>query len=293
MKKIYFKIIKVLKLNKKICAFFLVTLVLYCYARYIEPNYVRITKYYINNSNFFFKNEKIKIIFAADFHCGIFFSVERVKDTVKKINDCKPDLILLGGDYIDRDKKFIEPCIEELSLLKAKYGVYAVLGNHDCFTAEKKISDTINKTGIKLITNRGEWIHFEKGRLRICGVGDFWEQNQDLKKTLDIAGKNDYVILLNHNPDYVNMIGKSDLEKIDIILCGHTHAGQVTLFGVWAPVINTSSGTDFLYGKKRINTTDVITTSGLGTAIYPLRFFAQPEIVQIEVCSSEIGFRLP
>jgi len=218
------------------------------------------------------------VVFAADIHCGPLFSVGRVRDVVSKINSIRPDIILLGGDYIYSDVKNIKPCVGELKNLKAPLGVYGVLGNHEHWADARLSGQALEEAGVKLLDNRAEWVGSAGGRIRVGGVGDLWTDYQNIAPTVEDAAAGDFVILLSHNPDYA---WETTTDKIDLMLSGHTHGGQVTLFGLWAPAKNTAHGGNYVSGMADIKGAKVFVTNGVGTTGLPLRFFARPEIVEI------------
>jgi len=219
------------------------------------------------------------VVFAADFHCGPLFSVERTGDVVRMINSLKPDLILLGGDYIFDDVNYIKPCIGELKNLKAPLGVYGVLGNHEHWADAESSRQALSEAGVTLLDNRAEWVELGGGRIRVGGVGDMWTDVQDIAPTVEDAAAGDFAILLSHNPDYAEGL-KTD--KVDLMLSGHTHGGQVTVFGLWAPVKSTAYG-KYVSGMVDAGGTKVFVTKGIGMAGLPIRFFARPEIVRFHL----------
>jgi predicted MPP superfamily phosphohydrolase len=134
--------------------------------------------------------------------------------------------------------------------------------------------------GIVVLDNHAEWIVLGEERIRIGGVGDLWEDSQDLSATTDGVQDDDFVILLSHNPDYVEDIRTG---AIDLVLSGHTHGGQLTLFGLWAPIVPSRFGQKYRSGIVRTPFTTAIISNGIGTITPPLRLFARPEIILIRL----------
>ena len=272
-------LIRKLKIKTLFLIFSGICLIFFSYI-YIEPFWVK-----VNNIEFKHKDIPVdfhnkKIIFISDIHHGPYLSINRVKKLVQKINKLKPDMILLGGDYVHRNKKYIKPCFKELKKLKAKFGVFGVLGNHDHWESASLTISSMKKAGINLVKNSGKWIYYKKSRIKIGGVGDLWEDTQIIKPIINDANINDFVILISHNPDYVEKV-KSN--KIDLVVSGHTHGGQVTLFGLWAPILPSKYGQKYRSGIKYNNNICTLITTGIGTITPPVRFFARPEIVLISL----------
>jgi predicted MPP superfamily phosphohydrolase len=242
---------------------------------FIEPYLLTISHTNIKDPAIPPEFEGVSIAFLSDIHHGPFFDRKRVANVVAKTNSLGADIIILGGDYVHGEPKYIMPAFEELSRLKAPLGVYAVLGNHDHWESAHMTRRAIAKAGIKLIDNRAFWLIRGEDRIRIGGVGDLWEDTQDIRPTIQNASTDDFVVLVSHNPDYVEKLRTG---LIDLMLSGHTHGGQVTLFGLWAPIVTSRHGQEFRSGLKDINGIKLLVSKGIGTIAPPVRFFARPEI---------------
>jgi uncharacterized protein len=264
------------KSSKKIkyCIMFLV-IICFTYP-FIEPYWVQTKEISYIDRDIPISFEGFKVIFVSDIHHGKSYSIKRVRKLVEKVNKLKPDIILLGGDYVNSDKKYIEPCFDELKNLKALYGVYGVMGNHDHYEDAELTSESMAKAGIVQMDNNGVWINKGSDRIKIGGVGDLLEDKQDLRPILSETKLEDFVLLMSHNPDFAEKI---NTDKIDLMLSGHTHGGQVTLFGLWAPLIPSSYGQKYRTGVIETGNTKVLVSNGIGNAMdYPFRFFARPQI---------------
>ncbi|MEN8153626.1 MAG: metallophosphoesterase [Acidobacteriota bacterium] len=249
----------------------------YCY---LETHWIKIKKVELISGDVPLAFVGKKIVFITDIHHGPFFSIERVKKLVKRINKLEPDLILMGGDYIHRDEKYIKPVFDEFKEFKSKLGIYAVSGNHDHWENPQLIKEMMNRNKINICDNKSYWLKTGNDRIKIGGVGDLLEDSQVLKNTTDDLVKKDFCILLSHSPDFLEEM-KTDL--IDFTLSGHTHGGQMTFFGIWAPVIPSKYGQKYRYGMKRFGNMQSYISSGIGTITPPVRFFCRPEIVLIEL----------
>jgi uncharacterized protein len=221
-----------------------------------------------------------KIAFLADIHHGPFTGVEFVEQAVALANDWKPDLVLLGGDYTHRTNMYAEPCMRTLGKLKSRFGVYGVLGNHDHWYGANITRKWLNTNGIQELTNDGIWLEQQESRLRIAGVGDLWEDVQDLDAALDDTQESETSIVVSHNPDFVE--GIID-ERVGLVLSGHTHGGQVVLPGYGAPRVPSRFGQKYLYGLVKTPATQVYVTCGVGTVSPPMRFCCHPEVALITI----------
>lgn len=243
----------------------------------IEPYWIRIHTFEFSDNDIPREFDGTRVIFISDIHHGPYFSLERVRAVVEKINSLKPDIVLLGGDYVHRDKKYIAPVFEELAHVMAPLFYGAVLGNHDHWESFDESKNSLLQAHIQYLDNHGYWIQKGRGRIKIGGVGDLWEDSQDLSPIIEDTDESDFVLLVTHNPDFFPLLKNYG---IDLVLAGHSHGGQVTLFGIWAPIlpIKNKSYWKGWYGNQF---STLYVTTGIGTVTPPVRFFCRPEIVVI------------
>jgi len=221
-----------------------------------------------------------KIVFAADFHYGMFFGARRLEGVVQKINSLNPDIIILGGDYIESDPNYIIPCFDALGKLNARSGVYAIMGNRDYQNGMAGlIRQAMADHNIKLLENSGVWISQNKpgeestiGRLRLGGVADILRSNPNIEGALGEVAKDEFAILAVHNPSY----GQIADPRVDLALSGHTHGGQVTLFGF--RLLPWQWSWRYTSGIYKTDGTTIIVSNGVGTRLLPIRLFAPPQI---------------
>lgn len=219
--------------------------------------------------------EDMKIIFLSDIHYGPARNHEWLRMVVNMVNAQKPDLVLLGGDYVEYHSSYVEPVIRELSNIDSTYGVYAVMGNHDYFRGADLMPEAIEKYGIKLLDNKNEYVKLNDGGFWLGGIADPVYGNPDYTASSDGIRSDDFAILLSHTPDQVIDL---DDGKFDLALSGHTHGGQITLFGLWAPYVPSEYGNKYLSGTFNINGVKLLVSNGTGTFRFPFRWFAPAQI---------------
>jgi uncharacterized protein len=245
----------------------------------IEPYRLRVNRLEFVDADIPAAFDGVTIAFLADIHHGPWFSLRRLDRVVAAVNELHPDIVLLGGDYVHRSPRYIAPCYGKLAALAPRIGAFAVLGNHDHWEGADASRQAMAKAGITLLDNRGEWVSIGDARIKLGGVGDLWDDRQDPEPTIGDAKEDDFVILLSHNPDYADEIRT---DKIDLMLCGHTHGGQVTLFGRWAPIVPLRHHRQkYRAGLVENGHTKVYITTGVGTVTPPIRLFCRPEIALI------------
>lgn len=241
---------------------------------FIEPYWVEIKEITIESNQIPANFHGKKIVFLADIHASPFYSQDRLDNLVTRVNAMNPDLILLGGDYVSGEDTYINSTFDSLNKLQAPLGVYAVLGNADPQYYSWMALDN-SKTVIN-IGNLGDWVGNSDGMIRIGGVGAE-NDRQDIDDAVGNATEDDFVILLRHEPDYFTEVDKS---MVDLVLSGHTHGGQVTFFGLWAPFLP-PDGHKYVSGIFKEGNSTLIVSNGIGTVNFPVRFFARPQIIVI------------
>ena len=246
---------------------------------FIEPYWLISTEYDVYDQDIPPEFDGFEVVFVSDIHHGPFFSYERVENLRDRINDIDADMVLLGGDYVHRGPLYVPAVFEALNGISSPGGVYGVLGNHDHWDGEQATRDGFAAAGIIDIENKRVVITRGESAIHLAGVGDFDMGYQEYSRDEDT-----FSILVSHNPDYAAELTD---DKPNLMLCGHTHAGQVTFFGLWAPLVPSEYGNKFRYGEIDYNDIKMIVTSGIGTITPPVRFFARPEIVKITLHSGE------
>ena len=218
------------------------------------------------------------LVFASDFHYKSKFGDKRLHGTVETIRRINPDILMLGGDYKEGCGN-IPALFDALGGLDVPLGKYAVMGNNDYEECYGEIADAMRRNGIRLLEHECDTIVRAGDRIIVAGVRNPFDPANLQSPTLGLAD-DDFVVLLVHTPDYAQ---DSDIANTDLVLSGHTHGGQVTLFG-YAPVIPSKYGQRFRTGMKRNDDgIPIIITNGLGTSRRNVRAFAPSEIVVVEL----------
>jgi len=218
----------------------------------------------------------ITVAFLSDLHHGKYVGLDYLRNAVDWTNALKPDLVLLGGDYVSHSPRYIAPVCEIMGRLRAPLGRFAVLGNHDHWESASQCREALDDQGLERIDNRGVWLRRGGDRLRIAGVGDLWADAQFLPLALEGAHEGDAVVLLSHNPDYAEY---ADDPRVSLMLSGHTHGGQIVVPGVGALVLPSNFGRKYAGGLAQGPNFPVYVGRGVGTSGPPVRFYCRPEIV--------------
>jgi predicted MPP superfamily phosphohydrolase len=272
---------------------------------FVESHRIEVKRYTVTSPDVPAGFDGTRVVLLTDIHRGAFFSQDRVRRLVERVNALRPDLVVLGGDYVYANTDYEASCFAELARLQAPLGRFAVLGNHDYCeyradsgtgsssgtsdgtrpggaTDPSPAIEAIRGAGITLLDNRAVWVEKAGRRIRVGGVGDYQEDTPDLAPTVEGTSAGDFVLLVSHNPDYAEEL---PIGAVDLVLSGHTHGGQVTFFGLWAPSLPSEYGQKYRTGLVVTEATTVIVSNGIGTIFPPIRFFARPQIVEITLRS--------
>jgi len=250
----------------------------------VEPGWLDVSRTVIPLKGLPPEFEGYTIGLLTDPHMGPFVGRGRIRAAVDALNDAAPDAVVLGGDYVLHSPEFIEPCMEELSRIRGP--VFAVLGNHDHWEGEELTSTLLAElVGADLLRNRGGWLERDGARLRIWGVGDLWEDRQDIQGSRE-DGYSGPLIIVSHNPDYVESLPPG---SADLVLCGHTHGGQVVLPFFGAPMLPSYYGQKYRSGLVRNGETTVYVSRGVGVGSPPVRFNCRPELPLITLAATPGG----
>ena len=273
------------KLKRKIFIYILGLVVIFLIYSHYEYTNIKIKRIVIKSGEIPQEFDGKKIMFLADFQVDTIgrYNKKHMDRIVKLANSQEKDIILLGGDYTNWTGK-IERFYSQLKDLKSpEYGIYTVLGNHDYNDVSRNISHLKN-LGYKVLMNENEKITVNNQSIYIAGVEDLWYGSPDAGKALEGVKKEDFALLLNHNPDYFEDMTDSEKELADLTLSGHAHGGQITLFGlvIVAPIDHKLK---YGYGMKEYGGHKIYITSGAGGSAFEMfiRFFARPEIVIFEL----------
>ncbi len=241
----------------------------------------------------------LRIAFLADTHHGPLVPLPYLREAVALANSLQPDLIALGGDYVQRRQwealkpgevpPYVAEGIGVLGKLRAPLGVFGVMGNHDnTFDHKREIKAALAANGVCELTNRGVWIERKPSssvtsgrtaaRLRLSVLDDLLTGKPtaaDLASALGDATGGDAVVLLQHNPDYAETLRDP---RVSLMLSGHTHGGQVVLPFFGAPIVPSAYGQKYRDGLVRAPATQGFVTRGGGAMFPPVRFRCPPEV---------------
>jgi predicted MPP superfamily phosphohydrolase len=276
------------------------------YGYFIEPQrlIVRHEELAIKNWNPAFDGLRIAMI--GDIHGGSNGAeASKLRELVALVNAEDVDLIVLLGDYVsqhhstvpiaERDLRMpISEVADNIAGMKARYGVLAVLGNHDGWFSDDKVTAELTRVGYRVLQDELVTIEQNGKTLRLLGLRDHlkvgsWQAfSADARNVASSTEGTGDLIVLEHGPDVLPMITGNLAISADLklMLCAHTHGGQVWLPILGRPVIPSSYGQKYAYGHIYDRGLDMWVTAGIGTSILPFRFMVPPEITVLTVKSA-------
>ncbi len=269
--------------SKMIGLLLTVTIILYSYARLIEP--VLLTVKYENiYSNLINNYDNLKIIQFSDTHISEFFDVNNLKKAVDKINAQNPHIVVFTGDLVDKYNEYenkynTHEIWEVLSEINAPLGKYAVFGNHDYGGgAERAYKQIMENSGFQVLLNENAKI--EEYNINIIGIDDSIFGTFDEEAIVGFLDEDYFNIILSHEPDIAELFFEY---SVDLFLAGHSHGGQINL-----PFINYTPplAQKYVRGMYEIDNyrqTKIYVNVGLGTSQLPMRFMAAPELTVINL----------
>jgi hypothetical protein len=255
-------------------------------AALLETTQVQITHRPIKLINLPTAFHRFKIVQISDVHHSSFVSEGEIVAAAQRANELQPDLIVLTGDYVSHSPDFIPGCARALGHLRAKHGVFAVLGNHDHWTDGVLMKEALLAQGIRVLCN--EHVHLEQDGAQLClaGVDDMLVKLDDMKAALAGTSRAETRILLAHNPALIREAARAG---VDLMLSGHTHGGQIN----WKLLVPQKESRlsrwlhrpsrKFMRGHAVLGNTQLYVNRGLGTVVVPLRYGCTPEITLLEL----------
>lgn len=217
----------------------------------------------------------LTIVHISDFHFNGAMGKAYFREVVRVSNELKPDLVAITGDILDK-AEYMSWIPDILGQLTGRYGIYTVLGNHDCHLDKVKIRRTLADSGLTDLS--GRWIRIEiRGEAIImAGNGLPWfSPAADLKNCPSRSpDRGQLRIALSHSPDQLGWARSND---VDLMLSGHTHGGQIRIPLIGPIFSPSSSGVKYNHGLFHVPPTVLHVTRGV-SGEHPLRWNCPPEI---------------
>jgi predicted MPP superfamily phosphohydrolase len=251
------------------------------YALAIEPASFRVKRHDVALDAPDLKGLRIAVI--SDLHAGApHIDAAKIARIVTMTNAAKPDVILLTGDYViggvvGGRHMAMEVIAQHLKGLRARQGVYAVIGNHDRWEDADRMTYVLNRAGIRVLENESVLLD----GFAVVGIGDDHTQAADPQAALRGVPPGTAAICFTHSPDVFATLPRT----CTLTIAGHTHGGQVWLPLLGRPAVSGVSrfGQRYAIGVIREEGRTLFVSSGIGTSGLPLRFGVPPEVSLLEI----------
>lgn len=216
----------------------------------------------------------LRIGFVSDLHAGPTTHPSLLDEAASALRAAKPDVLLLGGDYVYLHADGIHDLMPRLADVPAPFGRFAVFGNHDLWADDATLRKALERAGFRVLVNENVALPAPFEHVSICGLDDPWVGHPDARTTFD--GARDVKVLLMHAPEGMMVVGE---QPFDVGVCGHTHGGHIALPGgipivVAGPLSRRYSEGEHDVGRGRT----LVVSRGIGATESALRLFADPDV---------------
>ena len=253
------------------------------WAFFIEPNRLIVRHETIQISEWPRELSGIRVAVISDIHVGSrFIDDDKLRLIVTRTNELQPSLIVILGDYMTGRggaANLPESFALILKELHAPLGVYSVLGNHDWWFDGNRVKDALEANGIRVLEDESTELRFQTGSFWLVGLADLWTRPQRVEQTIAKIPQGRPSIAITHNPDIFPRLPP----RVQLLLAGHTHGGQVRFPLIGTVVQASEYGERYVRGHVFEQNHHLFVTTGIGTSIVPVRFSVPPEIVMLTI----------
>ncbi len=221
----------------------------------------------------------LKLAFGSDFHAGPTTDDRLIELAFQRMAEAEPDVMLLGGDFVYIEARFIERLARAAERTPAPLGKFAVLGNHDLWADYRLVTRHLEDAGVRVLVNENAALPAPFDHVSVCGIDEYWSGDADGDKAF--AGANGTRVLLIHSPSTLRAVNG---HEFDVALCGHTHGGHLALPGerpIWIPQPEINS--PYTHGRFDLDAphhgASLLVSRGVGALEVPFRTYAPPDVL--------------
>jgi hypothetical protein len=233
--------------------------------------------------------ENFKLVFITDIQADHYTDEGRLSNYINKVNSLNPDLILIAGDLITTGPDYIQLSAREVGKLKAKYGIYSCIGDHDNWAYRNdyarsltEVTSALNYNGVEMIDNDNRIINVDSADIAITFITATYVEDvpKIILDSLSTNSNGNFKIFLTHQPQ-PELIETAQKNNFNLFLAGHTHGGQITLVFPFIQLTPTMIETKYIRGDFWFGSMLMIISRGLGMSLAPIRYNSTPEITLI------------
>jgi len=223
----------------------------------------------------------LRVVQLTDIHAGIYMTRREMQHYAAEVMALEPDLFVLTGDFVSNSIEFLPGCLEEMAIVRARYGTFATLGNHENWVAGlRRIQAIFRQYEIPLLQNTHRVIRTGKGSFAVAGIDDIRSGHPDLEAALFRLDPVMPTILLSHRPE---IFPDAAARRITLTLSGHYHGGQIKISLPGGDFSLAHLRTPYPEGLYRIDDSRLYVSRGIGTTFTPVRLNARPEITVVNL----------
>jgi uncharacterized protein len=244
------------------------------YVHRVEPSWIEVRSVSMPLPHLAPAFSGYRVVQLSDIHADRWMTTDRIAKIVGQVNQLKPDLVVLTGDFVTHSAEEFSPNLAALSQLNPVDKTLAVMGNHDAWTNSTIVQSALEAAGVQVLNNQVAALQRKSAQLFIAGVNDVWAKRDRLDQVLAALPSEGAAILLAHEPDFAEQSAATG--RFDLELSGHSHGGQVKLpfvKRIVPPLAN-----KYPIGQYKVGNMIQYTNRGVGMSGLPLRFNCRPEI---------------
>ncbi len=236
--------------------------------------------------------EGFKIALVSDIQADRYTTEARLQNFVDKVNESNPDLVLVAGDIITNTPNFIQTGADFVGRIKAKYGVFSCVGDHDNWAYRsdnarslREIGEALAENNVLMIDDENKTIQVDSAEIGITFLTHTYARRTNGTQAESLSqnlGSKDLRIFLTHQPQKF-LISKAVENNYDLFLAGHTHGGQLTFIFPFFNLTPTIVETPYVKGAFWFDDMMAVVTGGLGMSLVPMRYNSTPEISIIKL----------
>lgn len=245
------------------------------YATAVEPDWIELRRIRLGLRRLSSAFRGYRLVQISDIHIDGWMR-ERLPGIVRLINEQRPDLVAITGDFVtNRPRRYAAALVEALTPLRARDGVVGVLGNHDHWSSASTVRAIMKDSGIVEIGNRVHTVRRGDASLHVAGVDDYLVHADRLDRVLERLPAEGAAVLLVHEPDYADVSAATG--RFDLQISGHSHGGQIRLPLLGAPYLPRYAR-KYPMGLYRVGEMFHYTNRGLGMLGPHVRLNCRPEV---------------
>ncbi len=218
----------------------------------------------------------MRVVQLTDIHAGVYMVRDDIRRYVETVIALNPDLFVLTGDFISDSMAFLPDCMEEIVKVRARYGTFAILGNHEhWFGTLTELRTIFKKYSIPLLVNSHEVVQTTRGPFAVAGIDDLRSGDPSLERALLGLDYQIPTLLLSHHPEIFPQAAE---RRIPLTLAGHYHGGQIKLSLPYVSISLAHLMTPYPEGLYRTGDSRLYVSRGIGTTFTPVRLGVPAEI---------------